>query len=113
MMQNMTRYHVYNDFMRDITIYDGKNMDLADWLLQIKKVSVLTNSQKYESTTAKSTSTPYKVLKIRNDLSRQEIKKKLEKVYSLRQQRYMPLVIYRRNNDLTKLCKSIFKTLLI
>ena len=32
-------------------------MDLADWLLQIKKVAVLTNSQEYKLATAKSTST--------------------------------------------------------
>ena len=37
MMKNMTRQHEYDDLMKDITIYDGKNMDLVDWLLQIKK----------------------------------------------------------------------------
>ena len=31
--------------MRDITVYDGKNMDLADWLLQIEKEAVLTESR--------------------------------------------------------------------
>ena len=44
-MQNMTRHHEYDNLMRDITIYDGKNMDLANFLLQIEKVAVLTNSQ--------------------------------------------------------------------
>ena len=47
MMQNMTRWHEYDNLMRDITIHDGKNMDLADWLLQIEKVAVLTNTQEY------------------------------------------------------------------
>ena len=49
--------------MTDIPIYDGKNMDLADWLLQIEKVVLLTNSHEYELATAKLTSTPYKMLK--------------------------------------------------
>ena len=54
-------------------------MDLANWLLQIEKVAVLTNSQEYKSATAKSTSPPYKMLKrMGNDLSWQEIKLKLE-----------------------------------
>ena len=58
-------------------------MDLADWLLRIKQMEVLTNTQEYELVTAKPTSTPYKMLKgIENDLSWQEIKKKLEEVYS-------------------------------
>ena len=69
--------------MRDIPIYDGKNMDLADWLLQIEKVASLTQSQEYELATAKSTNTPYKMLKrLGNDLDRHEIKRKLEDVYS-------------------------------
>ena len=69
-MQNMTRQHEYDNSMSGITIYDGKNMDLADWLLQVKTAAVLTNSQEYELATAKSTSTPYKMLKgMVNDLS--------------------------------------------
>ena len=69
--------------MRDIPIYDGKNMDLADWLLQIEKVASLTQSQEYKLATAKSTSTPYKMLKrLGNDLDLQDIKRKLEEVYS-------------------------------
>ena len=61
--------------MTDILIYDGKNMDLVDLLLQIEKVAVLTNSQEYELATAKSTTASYKMLKrIGNDLSWQGIK---------------------------------------
>ena len=33
----MTQRHEYDYLMRDIPIYDGKNMKLADWLLQIEK----------------------------------------------------------------------------
>ena len=57
MMHDITHRHKYDNLMRDIPIYDGKNMDLADWLLQIKKVASLTHSQEYKLATAKSTST--------------------------------------------------------
>ena len=57
-------------------------MDIADWLLQIEKVAVLMNTEEYKLAMAKSTSTPYKMLKrMGNDLSWQEINWKLE-VYS-------------------------------
>ena len=39
-------------------------MDLADWLLQIEKVALLTNSKEHELATAKSTSTPYIMLNV-------------------------------------------------
>ena len=32
----MTRCNEYDNLMRGITIYDEKNMNLADWQLQIK-----------------------------------------------------------------------------
>ena len=59
-------------------------MDIADWLLQIEKVAVLINTKEYELVTGKPISTPYKILKrMGNDLSWQEIKWKLEEVYSV------------------------------
>ena len=63
MIQDITCRQEYDNLMRDIPIYDGKNMDLADWLLQIEKEASLTHSQEYELATAKSTSTLYKMLK--------------------------------------------------
>ena len=36
MMQDITFRQEYDNLMRDIPIYDGKNIDLVDWLLQIK-----------------------------------------------------------------------------
>ena len=52
-MQDMAYRHEYDNLMRDIAIYDGKNMGLADWLLQIEKVALLTNSYEYELATDK------------------------------------------------------------
>ena len=77
MIQGMACRHEYDNLMRGILIYDGKNMDLADWLLQMGKVVSLTHSQEYETATAKSTSSPYKMLKrIGNDFDWHDIKKK-------------------------------------
>ena len=56
MMKNVTRQHCDVNLMRDIKIYDGKSIELLDWLLQIEKVAALTNSQEYKLATAKSTS---------------------------------------------------------
>ena len=83
MIQDMTCRHEYDNLMRDISIYDGKNMDLADWLLQLKKLASLTHSKECKLATANSTSTPYRMLKrLGNDLDLHEIKRKLEEVYS-------------------------------
>ena len=82
MLQDMTCRHDYDNLMRDILIYNGKNIKLADWLLQIGKVALSTNSQECELATAKLMSAPYKMLKrMHRDRNWQYIKKKLE-VYS-------------------------------
>ena len=54
MIQDITHRQEYDNLMRGILIYNDKNMDLADWLLQIEKVASLTQSQVYELATAKS-----------------------------------------------------------
>ena len=53
----------YDSLMWDIPIYDEKNKDLADWLLNIEKVTLLKNNKEYELAMAKSTGSPYKMLK--------------------------------------------------
>ena len=82
MMQDITQRHEYDNLIRHIPIYDGKNMELADWLLQIEKVALLSHSQENKLAKAKSTSTPYKMLKrIDNNANWEDIKRKLEEVY--------------------------------
>ena len=44
MIPNITCRQEFDNLMIDIPIYDGQNMDLADWLLQIEKVASLTHS---------------------------------------------------------------------
>ena len=58
MIQDITHRHEYDNLMKDIPIYDCKNKDVANWLLQIEKVASLTQSQEYKLATVKSTSTP-------------------------------------------------------
>ena len=53
MMQDITHRHKYDNLMRDIPIYDGMDMKLADWLLQIEKVALLTHSEDFELATTK------------------------------------------------------------
>ena len=36
MMQDMNHKHEHDNLMQDIPIYDGKNMDLPNWLLHIE-----------------------------------------------------------------------------
>ena len=83
MIQDMNHKHEYDNLGGDVPINDVKNVDIGDWSLQTEKVALLTNSKEYELATAKSTSTPYKMLK-RMDGARSwpVIKKTLEEVYS-------------------------------
>ena len=65
-----------------IAISDRKNMNLADWLLQIEKVKLLTNSIGHDLAMAKYTSTLYQMLKrMVGASSWHEIRENLE-VYS-------------------------------
>ena len=52
--------HEYDNLTCDKPMYGDKNIDLADWLLQIEKVALLANSKEYELASAESTSVPYK-----------------------------------------------------
>ena len=82
MMQVINNRYEYDNLMGDILIYDGKNMDLAGWLLQREKVALLTNSKEHELATAISTSTSYKMLQTMGRARRwHEIRKKLEVLY--------------------------------
>ena len=112
MMQDITHRHEYDNLMIDIPIYDWKNLKLADWLLQIEKVALLTHSQEYELATAKGTSMSYEMLKrIGNKANWQEIKRKLEDVYSLQPHKYTMLVTYTKNKDQRKHYRNTCKIL--
>ena len=48
-MKNINRHHECDNVMRDITIYNGKNIELADRLLQIEKVTALTKNSRIQN----------------------------------------------------------------
>ena len=102
----MTCKHEYDKLMRDIPIHNGTNMKLADWLLQTEKVALPTDSQVYELVTAKSTSTPYKMLKRIGRQNWQEIEKNWRKCAHQLLWKYMQPVTYIENNDQMKLYKK-------
>ena len=50
------------DILTDVTVYDGKNIPLDHWLLQIEKAQCITNLPHYDIALWKSIDTPYKQL---------------------------------------------------
>ena len=48
MMQDISHRHEYDNIIWDTPIYASKNMDLANWLLQIDKMALLRYSKGYE-----------------------------------------------------------------
>ena len=61
-MNEMSKRHENEQFIRDIQIFDGKNIDLSEWIAQIKKVAHLTGKSEYLLALAKSSNTPYKMI---------------------------------------------------
>ena len=49
-----------HDVLTDVTVYDGKNIPLERWLLQIEKAQCFTNLPHYDIALWKSVDTPYK-----------------------------------------------------
>ena len=71
------------DILTDVTVYDGKNIPLECWLLQIEKAQCFTNLPHYNIALWKSIDTPYKQLS-RVDRSRpwESIKKMLQEAHA-------------------------------
>ena len=51
-----------HDVLTDVTVYDGKNIPLECWLLQIEKAQPFTNLPHYDIAMHKLIDTPYKQL---------------------------------------------------
>ena len=61
-MNEMSKRHENEQFVRDIQIYDGKNIDFDEWIAQIEKVVLPTGKQEYLLALAKSSNTSYKMI---------------------------------------------------
>ena len=60
-MNKMSERHENEQCIRDTQIFDGKNIDFDEWVVQIKKVAFLTGKSEYTLALAKS-NTPYKLI---------------------------------------------------
>ena len=60
-MNEMSKRHDNEQFIGDIQIFDGKNIDFNKWIAQIKKIALLTGESEYLLALAKSSNTPYKM----------------------------------------------------
>ena len=57
----MSKRHENGQFIRDIQIFDSKNIDFNEWIAQIEKVAILTGKLEYLLALAKSSNIPYKM----------------------------------------------------
>ena len=64
MMNEMSKRHENEQFIHDIQMFNGKNIDFDALTAQIEKVSNLTGKQDYILTLAKSSDTPYKMISL-------------------------------------------------
>ena len=53
-MNEMSKRHENQQFIRDIQIFNGKNIDFDEWMAQIEKVALLTGKSEYTLALAKS-----------------------------------------------------------
>ena len=84
MMNKMSKSHGNEQFIHDIPMFNGKNVDFDEWIVQIEKVSNLTGEPEYILTLAKSSGTPYKMTsQTFSNTAWSKLKKRLEEVYSL------------------------------
>ena len=62
MMNEMSKRHENEQFIRHIQIFDGKNIDFDEWITQIEKVALLTGKSEYKLALTKSSNTLYKMI---------------------------------------------------
>ena len=83
-MNEMSERHKSEQFIHDIQIFNGKNIDFDEWIAQIEKVSNLTGKPEYVLTLVKSSGTPYEMIsETPSNTPWSKLKKKLQEVYSL------------------------------
>ena len=84
MMNEMSKRYKNEQFIHDIQMVNGKNIDFDNWIVQIGKVSHSTGKPEYVLTLAKSAGTPYKMIsQTPSNTTWSELKRKLQEVYIL------------------------------
>ena len=80
----MSKRHENEQFIHDIQIFSGKNIDFDEWIAQIEKVSSLTCKPEYVLALANSSGIPYKLIsQTPSNTAWSKLKRKLQEVYSL------------------------------
>ena len=83
MMNEMLKRHETEQFICNIPIFNGENIDFDEWIVQIEKVSKLTGKPEYVLALAKSSGTPYKMIsQTPSNTVWSELKRGLQEVYS-------------------------------
>ena len=83
-MNEMSKRHENKQFIRDIHISDGKNIDFDEWITQIEKVTLLTGKSEYTLVLAKLSNAPYKLIsQCSSEMSWDDLKWKIQEVYSM------------------------------
>ena len=107
MMNEMSKRHENKQFIRDIKIFDGKNIDFDEWITQIEKVALLTGKPEYTLSLAKSSNIPCKMIsQCPNETPWDDLKHKLQEVYSMVATEYHAATDLLKNKDPMSLCKT-------
>ena len=61
-MNEMSKRHENEQFIRGIQIFDGENVNFDEWIGQNEKVVLLNGKSEYLLALAKSSNTPYKMI---------------------------------------------------
>ena len=84
MMNEMSKRHEIEQFIRDIQIFNGENIDFDEWIPQIEKLAILSGKSEYTLALAKSPNTPYKLIsQCPRETPWVDLKQKLQEVYSM------------------------------
>ena len=84
LMDEMSKRHENKQFIRDIQIFDSKNINFDECITHIEKVALLTDKSEYTLALAKSSNTPYKMIwQCSSETPCNDLKYKLQEVYSM------------------------------
>ena len=89
MMNEMSKRHENKQFIHNIPMFNEKNIDFDEWIVQMEKVSNLTGKPEYVLTLVKSSGTPYKMMsQTQSNTACSKLKKRLQEGIFLGGNRY-------------------------
>ena len=110
-MNEMSKRHENEQFIRDIQIFDGKHIDCNKWIAQTEKVVLLTGKPGYLLALAQSSNIPYKMIsQCLNETPWDDLKCKLQEVSLMVATEYHAATDVLRNKGQMSLYKTILCT---